>query len=307
VIIVRRVALVVATADNRPIKGEIKNQVTSEGSQLILIKEFLSPSGYAFPVAWKLRVADEARSPIQAHQIESSAIQGIPCRFGLARIYEFVAPLDAQGHIDSTLWKEQREHCRVRRFWNEDDEQTNVLFSKRLGLLREIVPKAEAFAFLVNPNYPNAEPDTKEMRAAAAAANRRLEVLGAGSESELETAFTAMRRRQVGGVIVGVDPQFFMTVRTQLAALEIRYRIPSIYNSREFPAAGGLMSYGTDQLAPYRQAGVYVGRILQGEKPADLPVQFPTKFEFNINLRTAKALGLEIPPGVLAIVDEVIE
>jgi putative ABC transport system substrate-binding protein len=184
---------------------------------------------------------------------------------------------------------------------------SNVLFSKRIGLLREIAPKAEAFAFLANPNNPNAAPDTKDVQAAAAAAGRRLEVLTAGSESELDAAFAAMALRQVGGVIVGVDPNFFLTVRAQIAALEIRYGIPAIYNSREFPAAGGLMSYGTDRLVPYRQAGIYVGRILKGEKPGDLPVQLPTKFEFVINLRTAKALGLDIPPGVLAITDEVIE
>src|SRR5262249_61636007 len=116
---------------------------------------------------------------------------------------------------------------------------------------------------------------------------------------ELETAFDAMVQRSVGGVIVGVDPSFFLIVRAQLAALEIRHAIPAIYNSREFPAAGGLMSYGTPRLVSYHQAGVYVGRILKGEKPADLPVQLPTKFDFVINLKTARALGLDIPPRIL--------
>jgi putative ABC transport system substrate-binding protein len=184
---------------------------------------------------------------------------------------------------------------------------SNVLFSKRLGLLRDIAPRAETFAFLVNPNNPNAEPDTKEVQAATAAAGRQLEVLTAGSERELETAFAAMAQKQVGGVIVGVDPSFFLTVRAQIAALEIRHAIPAIYNRREFPAAGGLMSYGIDPLVPYQQSGVYVGRILNGEKPGDLPVQLPTKFEFIINLKTAKALGLTVPDTLFALADEVLE
>jgi putative ABC transport system substrate-binding protein len=184
---------------------------------------------------------------------------------------------------------------------------TNVLFSKRLGLLRDMVPSAEVFAFLVNPNNPNADPDTKDVQAAAAAAGRRLEVLAAGSERELETAFAAMVRKRIEGLIVGVDPSFFGTRRALIAALAIRHAIPTIYNNRDFTAAGGLMSYGTDQFAPYRQGGLYVARILKGEKPGNLPIQLPTKFEFVINLATAKALGLPIPPGILAIADEVIE
>ena len=142
---------------------------------------------------------------------------------------------------------------------------------------------------------------------AAAAAGRRLEVLNAGSERELETAFAAMVQKQAEGVIIGVDPSFFLTARAQIAALEIRHAIPAIYNRREFPAAGGLMSYGIDPLVPYQQSGIYVGRILKGEKPNDLPVQLPSKFEFVLNLKTARALGLDIPPGIVAIANEVIE
>jgi putative ABC transport system substrate-binding protein len=116
-----------------------------------------------------------------------------------------------------------------------------------------------------------------------------------------------MVQKQVGGVIVGVDPGFFLARRALIAALEIRHAIPAIHNNRDFPAAGGLMSYGTDQFAPYRQGGVYVARILKGEKPGDLPVRLPTKFEFVINLATAKALHLTVPPALLAAADEVIE
>jgi putative ABC transport system substrate-binding protein len=184
---------------------------------------------------------------------------------------------------------------------------SNQLFAKRLGLLHEIAPQADVFAFLVNPDNPNAEPDAKEVRAAAAAAGWRLEVLTAATERDLEAAFAAMVQKHVGGLIVGVDPTFFLTRRKQFAALEVRHAVPTIYNSREFPVAGGLMSYGTDRLIPYRQAGVYVGRILKGQRPGDLPIQQPTKFEFVVNLKAARTLGLTIPPGVLAIADEVIE
>jgi putative tryptophan/tyrosine transport system substrate-binding protein len=159
---------------------------------------------------------------------------------------------------------------------------TNGLFSKRLGLLRDIAPSAEVFAFLVNPNNPNAEP-------------------------ELEATFAAAAQKRVGGLIVGVDPSFFQTRRALIAALAIRHAVPAIYNNRVFPAAGGLMSCGTDEFAPYRQGGIYVARILKGEKPGDLPVQLPTKFEFVINLATAKALGLNVPPILLAFADDVIE
>jgi putative ABC transport system substrate-binding protein len=184
---------------------------------------------------------------------------------------------------------------------------TNGLFSKRLGLLRDLAPNAEVFAFLVNPSNANADDDTKDVQAAAAAAGRRLEVLTASSERELQTAFTAMLQKQIGGLIVGVDPGLFRTRRALIAALAIRHAIPAIYNVRAFPAAGGLMSYGTDEFAPYRQGGLYVARILKGEKPGDLPVQLPTKFEFVINLATAKALSLDVPPTLLAAADEVIE
>jgi putative ABC transport system substrate-binding protein len=184
---------------------------------------------------------------------------------------------------------------------------TNGLFSKRLELLRDITPRAETFAFLVNPNNPNADPDTKDVQAAAAAAGRRLEVLTAVSERELQTAFADMVQKQIGGLIVGVDPPFFGARRALIAALAIRHAIPAIYNNRGFAVAGGLMSYGTNESAPYRQGGLYVARILKGEKPGDLPIQLPTKFEFVINLNTAKALGLTIPEALLATADEVIQ
>jgi putative ABC transport system substrate-binding protein len=181
----------------------------------------------------------------------------------------------------------------------------NQLFGKQLGLLREILPKETALALLVNPNNPNAEPDTKDARAAAGALGLELRVLTARNEVELELAFAAMVKQKVGGLLVGVDN--FSVLPEQLVALATRHAIPAIYHLRDFPVAGGLMSYDASRVNSWRQAGIYVGRVLKGERPGDLPVQQATKFELVINLKTAKALGLEFPPGILAIADEVIE
>jgi putative tryptophan/tyrosine transport system substrate-binding protein len=183
---------------------------------------------------------------------------------------------------------------------------TNQLFGKRLALLSEMVPSAGVLALLVNRNNPNAEPDTRDAQAAAAALGRRLEVLTASTERDVEAAFTTMSQRQVGALSVGVDG-FFVDQRDLLITLAARHGIPAIFDRREYSASGGLMSYGASQVEAWGQAAIYVGRILKGEKPADLPVQQSTKFEFVINSKTAKTLGLGIPPGVLAVADEVIE
>ena len=183
---------------------------------------------------------------------------------------------------------------------------TNQLFAKRLGLLKDAVPAASTFALLVNPNNPNAEPDAKDAATAASALGRRLEVLTARRESDFASVFAAIAERQIGALCVGVDG-LFRAHSPQLVALSARHRVPTIYDRREFPAVGGLASYGANYVDAWRQAGVYVGRVLKGEKPADLPVQQATKLELVINLGTAKALGVEFPPGVLAIADEVIE
>jgi putative tryptophan/tyrosine transport system substrate-binding protein len=185
-------------------------------------------------------------------------------------------------------------------------EFTNQLAGKILGLLRDAVPKATVFALLVNPTHPNVESDTNDAQAAARALGVSLHVLHASNERDLETAFAAMVQQGVGALFVNNDP-FFSDRREQLSALAARHGIPAIYTRREFPTAGGLMSYGPDPLEMSRQSGVYVGRILKGEKPADLPVQQATKLIFAINLKTARALGLAIPPSLLAIADEVIE
>jgi putative ABC transport system substrate-binding protein len=181
----------------------------------------------------------------------------------------------------------------------------NQLYGKQLGLLREIAPKATAFASLVDPNNPNAEPDSAEIRAAANAIGLELRVLTARDDVELESAFVAMSHQTFGGVVIGVAN--FGVLPEQLVSLAARHPLPAIYHRREYPVAGGLMSYGTSRVDALRQAGLYVGRVLKGEKPADLPVMQPTKFELVINLKTAQSLGLTIPETLLATADEVIQ
>ena len=180
------------------------------------------------------------------------------------------------------------------------------LNAKKLGLMRDLLPQVRAMAALLNPASQNADPQSKELRAAGRALGLHIDIFHASSESEIDAAFTAIAQQRLGALVVGNDP-FFLGRREQLVALAARHAIPVVYDVREFADAGGLMTYGTNLKNAYRQAGVYVGRILKGEKPADLPVLRSTKFEFVINLRTAKALGLTFPPGLLAIADEVIE
>ena len=175
---------------------------------------------------------------------------------------------------------------------------------KLLELLRGAAPSATVLGLLVNPTNPNAESQVKNTQAAALRLGLQLQVLNASAESEFDDAFVKLRELQVGGLIIGQDV-LFNTKSAQLAALTVRHAIPAIALVREFAIAGGLISYGTSRLDSWRQAGIYVGRILKGEKPSELPVMQPTKFELTVNLKTAKALGLNLPYVGLA--DEVIE
>lgn len=180
------------------------------------------------------------------------------------------------------------------------------LTSKRLDLLCELTRQARRIALLVNPNSPTAGPSIQGAQEAATARGVQLSILNAGTESEIDAAFAGFVNLQADGLIIAADP-FFDTRRAQLVAPATRYKVPTIYFEREFCTAGGLISYGSSLPEAYRQMGVYAGRILKGEKPADLPVEQPTKFEMAINLKTADALGLAVPPRLIATADEVIE
>ena len=178
--------------------------------------------------------------------------------------------------------------------------------SKRLGLLREMAPNAAVIGVLLNPALPTFGSQVDDVQAAARAVGQRLHILRASSDGEIDAAIATAVELRVGALLVAADP-FLSTRRDHLVGLASRYAIPAIYEIREYVAAGGLMSYGVNLAEAYRLVGGYTGRILKGEKPADLPVQQPTKFEFVINLKTARTLGLEVPPGLSARADEVIE
>ena len=178
---------------------------------------------------------------------------------------------------------------------------------KRLELLHQVIPAASIFALLTNPTNPViSEPLSRDAQAAARTLGIRLHVLHASSDGEIEAAFAALHGLEAGGLVIGSD-QFFNSRSGQLAALALRHSLPAIYQYREFTAAGGLISYGASLNDAFQLAGVYTGRILNGEKPADLPVQQSTKVELTVNLKTAKTLGLTIPPSLLVAADEVIE
>jgi len=180
------------------------------------------------------------------------------------------------------------------------------LEAKRLGLLHELVPQASTIGVLLNPNFPPAQHQLEEVQIAAQATNLQILALRASTDREIDEAFDTLMKQRIAALSVASDP-FFDTRRDKLIGLAARYAVPAIYQFREYPAAGGLISYGIDIANVYRQIGIYVGRILKGAKPADLPVMQPTKFELVLNLKTAKTLRLAIPSGLISIADEVIE
>lgn len=178
--------------------------------------------------------------------------------------------------------------------------------TKRLQLLHALVPQGAVIAFLMNPNNPNGNLEMRAAQAAAASLGRQIVVLSASSESELDAAFASMVQQRIGTLVGASDP-FLFNRRDQIVSLAARHRIPAIYYLRDFAHAGGLMAYGNSLTDMYRLVGVYVGRILKGEKTTDLPVVQSTKFEFVINLQTARALGIEVPNSMQLLADEVIE
>ena len=180
------------------------------------------------------------------------------------------------------------------------------LGSKQLGLIRELAPVTSKIAVLMNPNFPGSERQLRDAEAAARMIGLQFIVLRATTEPEIDAAFASVAQLGGAALLVAADP-FFVAHRDHIVALAARHAIPAIYPVREFAVAGGLTSYGTDLAGSYRQAGIYTGRIVRGEKPADLPVQRSTKFEFVINFKTAKALGLAVPNSMQLLADEVIE
>jgi putative ABC transport system substrate-binding protein len=178
--------------------------------------------------------------------------------------------------------------------------------TKRLGLLHELLPQAVRFAVLVNPINSLTEPFVADLRAAAVVFGAQIDVFNCSTIGEINTAFVSLAQRQTDALVVGVDT-LFLNRRVQVATLAAHHRLPAIYTLREQAEVGGLMSYGSSFSDLFRQTGIYVGRILKGERPADLPVLRASKFEFVINLQTAKTLGLDVPPTLLARADEVIE
>jgi putative ABC transport system substrate-binding protein len=183
---------------------------------------------------------------------------------------------------------------------------TGTLGAKRLDLLRQLVPTATTIAMLVNPNSIETEAERKDVQAAAQAIGQQIIFIDVSSDHDIDAAIVTCVQRSVGGLLIGVGP-FMFSHREQLTALAARNSIPTFYNLKEYVTAGGLMSYGSSITDAYRQVGIYTGRILKGEKPADLPVMQSTKFEFVINLKTAKTLGLSVPQSLLIAADEVIE
>jgi putative ABC transport system substrate-binding protein len=180
------------------------------------------------------------------------------------------------------------------------------LMPKRLELISELVPQAGVIALLVNPNSAGAERQTRDLQEAARARRVQLIILKASTESEIDGAFGSLVQSQAGALLVGADP-FFNSRREKLVALAARFAVPAIYEWREFAELGGLVSYGPSQTGLWRQVGIYAGKILKGAKPSDLPIQQPTTFELVVNLKTAKALGLTVPPSILARATEVLE
>ena len=181
-----------------------------------------------------------------------------------------------------------------------------VLGAKRLELLRELVPKAAVFVLLNNPDNADAETQSTEVKEAARSLGLQLHILHASREHDIETAFATVVQLKAGALVIGTDA-FLNSRREKIVTLAAQHAVPAISSFREYAVAGGLMSYGTRLTDVYRQMGIYVGRILKGEKPGDMPVLQPTKFELVINMKAAKALGLEVPPKLLFTADEVIE
>jgi putative ABC transport system substrate-binding protein len=182
----------------------------------------------------------------------------------------------------------------------------SMIEAKTLDILQQLVPGTKPIGILANPNYPDADIEIGELEDAATGIKRQTLIVRASTEADIDSAFATFAQQGAAAILVAIDP-FFSVRRNQIVTLAVSKKLPTIYPIREFPVSGGLISYGADLNDAYRQIGIYAGRILKGEKPADLPVVQPTKFELVINLKAAKAIGLDVPPQLIALADEVIE
>jgi putative ABC transport system substrate-binding protein len=296
-----------------PVIGFLNSRSPGESAHLVVaFRQGLSETGYVegqnVHVAFRWAEGRSARLPALATDLVDRGVAVIvangpsvlPAKAATATIpIVFLSGADPINAGLVTSFNRPRENLTGVSWFSVE------LGAKRLGLVHELVPKAAVFTLLVNPEDAGAARQSADVQAAARSLGGQLHILNA-SEKEIDSAFAALVQQRTNALIVAGNP-FFTSRRDQLVALAARHAIPAIYPAREFVADGGLMSYGNNNADAYRQAGIYAGRILKGAKPADLPVERQTKFELVINLKTAKALGLEVPPMLLARADEVIE
>ncbi len=268
--------------------------------------------GHNVRIEYRWGDGDFARLPALAEQLIRvpvavlAASGGEPAAMAAARAASATVPIVFAMSADPVKLGLAASFNRPGRNVTGVNIQNTVLEPKRLGLLHELVPQAKTIGVLLNPNFPQAESQLKDLQEAAPQVGLTLRVFRITADNDINAAFEAIPKEKIGALVVAGSP-FFDTLRDKIAALAGHYRVPAVYNFREYAAAGGLMSYGIDIREALRQVGLYTGQILKGAKAGELPIVFPAKFELVINMKAANALSLTIPPTLLARADEVIE